>query len=79
MYKDGRQWVPVKASSPFGVEKDQYNRVAFEPVTTPSLRMEIQLQPNHIKKGKLGPPDANYLTEDLTWYEGGVIEWSVDA
>ena len=40
--------------------------------------MEIHLQPKVYQKGKLGPPDGNYLEEDLTWYEGGVIEWTVD-
>ena len=78
MYKDGNDWKPVAAQGSYTVDKDKFNKVAFQPVTTSALRMEIQLQQKVYKKGALGPPDANYLTEDLTWYEGGVIEWKVN-
>jgi len=80
LYKDGEEWKTVRAASQYGVEKDRYNEVRFEPVTTSALRMEIQLRPKVYPQGKLGPPDGNYLREnDLTWYEGGVIEWRVSA
>ena len=46
LYKDGDDWKPVKAAGPFGVEKDLFNRVAFEPVTTGALRVEVTMQPN---------------------------------
>jgi hypothetical protein len=42
---DGNQWRPVSASAPYGVEKDKFNRVPFEPVTTKQLRLVVQLQP----------------------------------
>jgi len=45
LYKDRNEWKPVAAREPFGVAKDQYNRVTFEPLTTTGLRMEITLQP----------------------------------
>jgi len=46
---------------------------------SPDLRLiEIQLAPKVYKKGTLGPPDGNYLSQDLTWYETGVIEWVVN-
>jgi len=35
----------VSASAPYGVEKDKFNRVPFEPVTTKQLRLVVQLQP----------------------------------
>ena len=47
-------------------------------VTTSGLRMEITLAPKVYPKNTLGPPDGNYLREDLTWYEGGIIEWRVN-
>jgi hypothetical protein len=78
VYKEGNDWKPVTATEPYGVARDQYNRVAFQPVTTSALRIEIQLQAKVYKKGTLGPPDGNYLDQDLTWYEGGVIEWRVN-
>jgi DUF1680 family protein len=44
LYKDGEEWKPVKAAAPYGVEKDRYNTVGFEPVTTGALRLEVVLQ-----------------------------------
>jgi hypothetical protein len=61
------------------VEKDKFNKTEFAAVRTSGLRMEIELNGKVYKKGELGPPDANYLKEDVTWYEGGVIEWVVGA
>lgn len=43
LYKDGDNWKPVSNPSEYGVEKDKHNRVTFDPVTTNSLRLEIQL------------------------------------
>jgi DUF1680 family protein len=38
-------WLPVKSTGGYGLEKDGYNRVSFEPVVTEALRLEVQLQP----------------------------------
>jgi len=46
LYRDGNEWRPVTAREPYGVEKDTYNRVVFEPVTTGELRLEVTMQPN---------------------------------
>jgi hypothetical protein len=78
LYKDGEVWKPVAASEPFGVAKDRFNRVSFQPVTTAALRIEITLAPKVYPQGTLGPPDGNYLREDLTWFECGLIEWRVN-
>ena len=45
LYKDGDSLKPVAALEPYGVEKDRYNRVAFQPVQTNGLRLEITMQP----------------------------------
>ncbi|HWP99069.1 MAG TPA: beta-L-arabinofuranosidase domain-containing protein, partial [Vicinamibacterales bacterium] len=45
LYRDGGEWQPVRATSPYGVEKDRFNRVTFEPVTTDALRLEVTMQP----------------------------------
>ena len=78
LYKDENEWKPVAAADSYGVEKDRFNRVSFKAVRTSGLRLEIQLQGKLYKKGELGPPDGNYLDEDLTWYECGIIEWRVE-
>ena len=77
LYRDGTEWKPVRTDAPFGIAKDRFNTVTFEPVAASALRIEIELQEKTYRKGELGPPDANYLKEDLVWYEGGVIEWRV--
>ena len=46
LYKDGDEWKPVETAGPYGVEKDRYNKVAFKPVTTTGLRLEVTMQPN---------------------------------
>jgi DUF1680 family protein len=45
LYKDGEEWTPVETPGPYGVEKDRYNPVTFEPVTTSGLRLEVVLPP----------------------------------
>jgi hypothetical protein len=46
LYRDGSDWKPVAASTPFGVAKNQFNVVRFTPVTTAALRLELVMQPN---------------------------------
>jgi hypothetical protein len=46
-YRDGDRWRPVQALSSFGVVRDQFNLVTFEPVETTGLRVEVQLQPGY--------------------------------
>ncbi|HKX31416.1 MAG TPA: glycoside hydrolase family 127 protein [Blastocatellia bacterium] len=46
LYKDGNDWKPVEEASPYGVEKDRYNKVTFKSVTTTGLRLEMTAQPN---------------------------------
>jgi hypothetical protein len=43
LYKQGERWLPVAATGPFGLAKDQYNVVRFKPVRTSALRLEVQL------------------------------------
>ncbi len=45
LYKDGDQWKPVETANTFGVSKDRFNKVAFKPVATTALRVELQAQP----------------------------------
>ena len=45
LYRDGDMWKPVGARGAYGVERDRYNRVAFAPVTTSGLRLELTMQP----------------------------------
>ncbi|MFQ6131345.1 MAG: beta-L-arabinofuranosidase domain-containing protein [Armatimonadota bacterium] len=45
LWRDGDAWRPVEATSPYGTELDEFNRVTFGPVTTSEIRLEVQLQP----------------------------------
>ncbi len=45
LYREDGQWKPVSASGTYGVEVKKFNKVAFEPVKTDALRLEVVLQP----------------------------------
>jgi hypothetical protein len=45
LYRSGDEWVPVDATGAFGVSKDRWNRLAFKPVATSALRLEVVMQP----------------------------------
>jgi len=47
LYKEGDQWLPVKVKSVDTIEKDKYNSITFEPVTTTALKIEIQQPEDH--------------------------------
>jgi DUF1680 family protein len=44
LYRDGDQWKPVPTTNAYGLELNQYNVTAFNPVTTGALRLEIKAQ-----------------------------------
>lgn len=46
LYRKDNAWSPVRETSSYGVQKDTFNRVTFEPVETDGLRLEVQLQPD---------------------------------
>lgn len=46
-YRRGNEWIPVNHHSPYGRELDKYNVVAFDPVSTGSLRLEATLEKDH--------------------------------
>jgi hypothetical protein len=44
LYLDGGDWKPVENAGPYGIEKGAYNHVAFKPVTTSAVRLEVKIQ-----------------------------------
>jgi DUF1680 family protein len=45
LYRTGRgEFQPVKNSTPYGVAKDVFNQVGFEPVRTDAIKIEVSLQ-----------------------------------
>ncbi len=47
LYHDGNNWKPVNQPSGYGTERDKFNRVTFEPVTTSQLRLYAELRPDY--------------------------------
>jgi hypothetical protein len=47
LFRNGELWNPVANAGPYEVKRDTYNRVAFNPVTTTGLRIEVKLQPDY--------------------------------
>ncbi len=48
------EWVDVVATSEYGVELDEFNIVAFEPVTTSGLRLQLEPQGTVEGQGSVG-------------------------
>ena len=44
LYLDGAKWKPVANKSPYELVLDRMNKVAFTPVKTSAIRLELQLQ-----------------------------------
>lgn len=78
LVKQGDSWQPVRPAQGYGVAKDQFNRVRFEPVTTGAVRIEVEPRTVHYKSGEIGPPGAMFLSRDIDWRELGIIEWRVE-
>jgi len=48
LYRDARgNYLPVKNTSPYTAALDRFNRLTFEPVTTTSLRLEVEQAPDY--------------------------------
>ena len=45
LYKDGDKWKPVSHADGMASRRIAYNTVAFTPVTTSGLRLEVTMQP----------------------------------
>ena len=46
LYRDGDTWRPVENASDYSTKPDCYNQVKFKPVSTSTLRLEVQLRAN---------------------------------
>jgi len=43
LYRSGDQWLPIETRDMFGIAKDTYNTVRFNPVRTSAIRLEVVL------------------------------------
>jgi hypothetical protein len=77
LYRDGDQWHPVVNRDPYSIEKDGFNRVRFDPITTTAVRLEIEPTTTRYHAGDIGPPDAMFIREDIEWRECGLLEWRI--
>jgi len=62
LYKEGEDWKGVKLAegSAYGVARDRFNKVVFEPVTTAELKLEVKLQDGFsggILEWRVGPEE----------------------
>jgi len=77
LYKNGNAWSPVVNHDPYKVEKDRFNKAAFNPIKTTAVRIEVEPQNVFYKAGTAGPPAHMRIDKDVTWREFGIIEWRV--
>jgi hypothetical protein len=58
VYLRGKEWKAVSASGTYGLEKDRFNRVSFQAVTTTALRIQAALRERNtagILEWRIGP------------------------
>jgi hypothetical protein len=77
LYRDGDAWKPVRPRGAYSVGKNRFDRIAFEPVITTAVRIEVEPKTIHYKSGEIGPPGAMFLSADIDWRELGIIEWRI--
>ena len=46
LYRSGDSWLPVSGATKPETAMDRFNEVAFDAITTPALRLEVELQPD---------------------------------
>jgi len=51
-YREHGEWKPVVHASGYSIEKDHYNRAAFDPVDTDGLRLDVEM-PEKFSSGLL--------------------------
>ena len=44
LYKSGDRWIPVTTQGSYGVARNSWNAITFDPVTTGALRIELAMQ-----------------------------------
>jgi hypothetical protein len=53
VYMNGDQWQPVVTRGGYGLNRDTFNRVEFDPVTTTAVRIEVEPKTVHYKTGEI--------------------------
>jgi hypothetical protein len=87
LYRSGGKWLPVEANSPYPILPNRFNRVAFAPVTTSSLRIEVQLAENataglfqwrvNDQSARTVTPIHDLSVNETFHLEGGTVFWSL--
>ncbi len=83
--QDGSNWNEVKATTPYGVEPGQFNRVDFAPVKTTALRVEVRMAPGAgaaINEWRVGPERIVGASKDIRAEEsfklnGNYLDWTL--
>jgi hypothetical protein len=44
LYRSGTEWLPIETTGQFGTTRNAWNSIAFTPVTTAALRIELSMQ-----------------------------------
>ncbi len=84
LYQDGSNWNEVKATTPYGVEPGQFNRVDFAPVKTTALRAEVRMATGvgaAINEWRVGPERIVGAMKDIKAEEsfklnGDFLDWT---
>ena len=86
LYREGENWKEVNSPSSYGVAADQTNEVAFPPVTTAALRLEVQFQEGATagifewginNEGKKVVPTPDVQTKESFHLQDNALLWTI--
>jgi hypothetical protein len=85
LYQDGSNWNEVKASTTYGVEPNQFNRVDFAPVRTSAIRVEVRMATDAgaaIHEWRVGPHHIVGAVKEIKADEsfrlnGDYLDWTL--
>lgn len=86
LYRDGENWKEVNAPRGYTTTPDQINSVDCDPVTTPALRLEVQLQDDAAAglftwglngEGRKVAPLRDFQTSETFQLQGDALLWTI--
>jgi hypothetical protein len=85
LYRDGKAWKEVQATAPFGTEANAFTTIAFAPVRTAAMRIEVRLARDAtagVADWRIGPeriaaPLADLEVKESFTLAGEALDWTI--
>lgn len=86
LYRDGDEWRPVRASSAYAAQPNEFSTVNFEPVRTAAMRLELELdegKSTDLAEWRVGPnrvlsPTGDLKVDQEFKLNGETLDWTIN-